>query len=194
MTLEALHPSLGRFPAARPRETLEQSWDRLAAGGPGWTYDLLEIVEPYVLGRPEGEGDVARFRDLPWTAAARLLQAVPREGLADRQNGAPSLASLLVAAVGHPREVELHGYLVPPSRPDERITGDGLVIYDHPELEEFLLVESDDPCEDTGCECRAFWTSVQASFGLEDAEQGPDLVVPRTCLRTGRQGWYLWWG
>ncbi|PRY15962.1 hypothetical protein [Kineococcus rhizosphaerae] len=178
---------------ARPRETLEQVWRRLQDEGSGWTHDLLEVVEPYVLDRPAHPGDIARFRDLPWTAAARLLQLLPRERLADKQNGAPSLGSVLVASVGHPREVEVHGYLVPPSRSDERITAEGIVVYDHPELEEFRIVDSEEPCEVTGCEHVAFWSSVQASFGLADADHAPQLIVPRQCRRTGRAGWYLWW-
>ncbi|MEW1958655.1 hypothetical protein [Kineococcus sp. NPDC059986] len=197
MTLELTpppsHDRVVPWTATRPRETLEQCWRRLADGGPSWTAGLLDVVEPFVLAAPTHDGDVARFRDLPWTAAATLLARLPSDRLADRQNAAPSLGSLLVAAVGHPREVELHGYLVPPNRSDERITAEGLVVYDHPELDEFRLVDSDEPCEETGCECRAFWSSVQASFGLADAQHGPHVVAPRTCRRTGRTGWYLWW-
>ncbi|NYD22117.1 hypothetical protein [Kineococcus aurantiacus] len=188
MTLDAI-PA----PAGRPRETLEQCWRRLQDQGSGWTLDLLEVLEPYVLGRPHDSRDIARFRDLPWTAAARLLQRLPREELADKQNGAPSLGSVLVAAVGHPGEVEVHGYLVPPSRADERITAEGIVVYDHPELDEFRLVGPEEPCDGTGCEHEAFWSSVQASFGLDDADHAPQVVLPRTCRRTGRPGWYLWW-
>jgi len=187
MTIE-LAPTF--FP---PRETLRACWDRLGAGAPSRTAEYLDLLEPFVLARPEYEGDIARFRDLPWTAAAQLLSVLTPDELADKQNAAPSLGSLLVASVGHPREIELHGYLVPPCREDERLTAEGLVIYDHPELEEFLLVEGDGPCEETGCECRAFWACVQASFGLEDADHGPHLITPRTCQRTGREGWYLWW-
>ncbi|WP_432510308.1 hypothetical protein [Kineococcus sp. SYSU DK001] len=178
---------------APARETLEQTWRRVADQGSGWTLGLLDVVEPYVLGRLHDARDVVRFRDLPWTAAAQLLQRLTPGQLADKQNAAPSLGSLLVAAVGHPREVELHGYLVPPARSDERITAEGLVVYDHPELDEFRIVDSEDPCEESGCECTAFWASVQASFGLDDAARGPDVVVPRPCPRTGRPGWYLWW-
>lgn len=177
----------------RSRETLEQCWRRLADGRPSWTAELLDVVEPYVLGRPAHPGDVARYRDLSWTAAAALLHRVPAGHLRDKQNAAPSLGSVLVAAVGHPREVEVHGYLVPPCRPDERIAAEGIVVYDHPELDEFRLLDEDGPCWETGCECRAFWSSVQASFGLEDAGAGPQVIAPRTCRRTGRTGWYLWW-
>jgi hypothetical protein len=175
-----------------PRETLAQCWTRLAAGRPSWTLDVLDVVEPHVVGRPADGRDVVRYRDLPWTAAAQLLTRLPPERLADRQNAAPSLGSVLVAAVGHPREVEVHGYLVPPSREDERITAEGIVVYDHPELDEFTLLEPEED-HDTGCECAAFWVSVQASFGLDDARGAPQVVRRRTCRRTGRAGWYLWW-
>jgi hypothetical protein len=180
-------------PAPHHRETLRQCWERLGAGAPSRTERFLDLVEPYVLSRPRSEGDIARFRDLPWTTAAQLLSVLSAEELADQQNSAPTLGSVLVAAVGHPREVEVHGYLVPPNREDERLTAEGIVVYDHPELDEFLLVSSDEPCTETGCECGAFWASVQASFGLADALERPHLIQPRTCLRTGREGWYLWW-
>ncbi|MEZ0164926.1 hypothetical protein AB2L27_09130 [Kineococcus sp. LSe6-4] len=186
-------PAPAPAPAARSRETLQQCWHRLADGGPSWTLDVLDVLEPYVLGRPDHPGDVVRYRDLSWTAAAALLQRVPPGHLRDKQNSAPSLGAVLVAAVGHPAEVEVHGYLVPPCRPDERIAAEGIVVYDHPELEEFRLVDDDAPCAQTGCECRAFWSSVQASFGLADAGGGPQVIAPRTCRRTGRRGWYLWW-
>lgn len=191
MTLQALPP----FPSESPLPS-GSPFPSPGAGeeGPGWTGEVLDVVEPYLLRRPAAAGDVTRFRDLPWTAAAQLLQRLPRAQLADKQNGAPSLGAVLTAAVGHPREVEVHGYLVPPSRADERITAEGIVVYDHPELDEFLLVRSEEPCEETGCECQDFWRSVQTSLGLADADHGPDLVVPRTCRRTGREGWYLWWG
>ncbi|MEZ0492550.1 hypothetical protein AB2L28_09905 [Kineococcus sp. TBRC 1896] len=188
--------SLRAVPAPSPtrdRETLEQCWRRLAAGRPSWTLDLLDVVGPHVPVPPSGEGDVARYRDLPWPDAAALLARLPAERLLDHQNAAPSLGSLLRAAVAHPGEVELHGYLVPPNRADERLSAEGLVVYDHPELDAFRLVESDAPCTGTGCECRAFWASVQASFGLEDAGGGPQVIDPCTCRRTGRRGWWLWW-
>jgi hypothetical protein len=185
MTIQALTD----LPFDLPHETLAECWARLADGGPSWTLDVLDVLEPFVLGRPADGRDVVRYRDLPWTAAAQLLQRLPAGRLADRQNAAPSLGSVLVAAVGHPREVEV---LVPPSRPDERITAEGVVVYDHPELEEFRLLD-DARCADDGCECSTFWASVQASFGLDDAERGPDVITRRTCRRTGRDGWYLWW-
>ena len=61
------------------------------------------------------------------------------------------------------------------------------------ELDEFGLVDSDEPCASTGCGCGAFWTSVQASFGLADAGSRPQVIKPHECRRTGRRGWYLWW-
>ena len=191
-----IHPSPRTstgLPSALPHETLADCWVRLADGGPSWTLDLLDVLEPHVLGRPADGRDIVRYRDLPWTAAAQLLQRLPAGQLADKQNDAPSLGSVLVAAVGHPREVEVHGYLVPPSREDERITAEGIVVYDHPELDEFRLVDDDSCCTENGCECQAFWVSVQASFGLDDATRSPHVVRRRTCRRTGRDGWYLWW-
>lgn len=190
----------------RPRETLRSAWTRFAelpadllldqVPGPrerGWTTALLDVVEPFTTGVPPHPGDVVRFRDLPWTAAAQLLSLLPPGELGDRQNDAPSLGSVLRAAVGHPREIEVHGYLVPPSRVDERLTAEGVVVYDHPELEEFGLSELPELTGGQECACREFWACVQASFGLTDATSPPQVVVRRECRRTGRQGWYLWW-
>lgn len=191
----------------RPRETLRSAWDRFAelpathpfggeAPGPhrrGWTTALLDVVEPFTTGVPQHPGDVVRFRDLPWTAAAQLLELLPPDASADRQNDAPSLGSVLRAAVAHPGELEVHGYLVPPSRVDERLTAEGVVVHGHPELEGFGLSELPERAPARECACGEFWACVQASFGLTDATSPPQVVSRRECRRTGRRGWYLWW-
>ena len=121
---------------------------------------------------------------------------MPPQRLADRQNAAPSLASVLVAALGHPHEVEVHGYLVPPPREDERISAEGIVVHDHPALGAFTHLGADeghDEGHDDGDERAAFWGRVQDRFGLDDARGGPQVLRRRTCRRTGRTGWHLWW-
>ncbi|MGI4893776.1 MAG: hypothetical protein ACRYF3_01530 [Janthinobacterium lividum] len=187
------------------RETLTHAWERFATlplttesnsspiGERGWTCDLLDVVEPFVLAATAHPGDIVRYRDLDWSAAVNLMALLPRAALADKQNAAPSLGSVLTAAVENPREVEVHGYLVPPSRPDERISTEGIVVYDHPELEEFVLPEIDDVHDESRCGCGPFWSSVQASLGLDDAGSPPQVIRRRQCRRTRRSGWYLWW-
>lgn len=186
---ETLHEAWARFAdAPEPQDPLSRPVrDR------GWTTGLLDVLEPFTSGNPRHPGDVVRFHDLPWTAAARLLALLPAERLADRQNDAPSLGAVLRATVGNPRELEVHGYLVPPSRSDERLTAEGVVVYDHPELDEFHLPPIVDRHEDEVCECGPFWTSVQASFGFDDATSRPQVIKRRECPRSGRPGWYLWW-
>ena len=182
-------------PTTRPpeprRETLAECWTRLAAGRPSWTLDVLDVLEPHVLGRPADARDVVRYRDLPGAAAAQLLRRVPPARLADRQNAAPSLASVLTAAARHPDVVEVHGYLVPPPREDERIAAEGIVVHDHPGLGAGTLLDAGDgPGPEEGA---VLWARVQARFGLDDARGGPQVLRRRACPRTGRAGWYLWW-
>ena len=132
--------------------------------------------------------DYTPFHDLGPQAAARLLQILPEAQLADRQNLAPTLGSLLRACARAGGRVRLSGYAIGPRRPDERVTVEALWISD-PDL---LRMEVHDE-HDGDCRCRALWDTVRERYGL-DARALPDEMRPMRRHRThGPIGTWLWW-
>ena len=132
--------------------------------------------------------DYTPFHDLGPQAAARLLQVLPAAQLADRQNLAPTLGSLLRACARADGRVRLSGYAIGPRRPDERVTVEALWIAD-PDL---LDMEVHDE-HDEGCCCRVLWDTVRERYGL-DARALPDEMRPmRRWWTHGPIGTWLWW-
>lgn len=170
----------------------------LAASGPdidsdvgprGWTVTsgVSDVVGPYVSHLPLDDGDLARFRGLGASAAQALLERLTPTQLSDRQNDAPTLGSMLRAAVQHPGQVEVHGYLVGPARGDERITAEGVWLYAAPDLEI-------SPRHDPGCQCDELWAIAQRDFGLDDAWRAPHELDRRLSPhRPAEPCWSLWW-
>lgn len=143
-------------------------------------------AEDLVLDEPED--DYTPFHDLGPQAAARLLQILPEAQLADRQNLAPTLGSLLRACARADGRVRLSGYAIGPRRPDERVTVEALWIAD-PDL---LGMEVHDE-HDEGCRCRVLWDAVRERYGL-DARALPDEMRPmRRQWTHGPIGTWLWW-
>ena len=148
--------------------------------------DLGGDAEDLVLDEPED--DYTPFHDLGPQAAARLLQILPEAQLADRQNLAPTLGSLLRACARADGRVRLSGYAIGPRRPDERVTVEALWIAD-PDL---LDMEVHDE-HDEGCCCRVLWDTVRERYGL-DARALPDEMRPmRRQWTHGQVGTWLWW-
>ena len=132
--------------------------------------------------------DYMPFHDLGPQAAARLLEVLPEAQLADRQNLAPTLGSLLRACVRADGRVRLSGYAIGPRRPDERVTVEALWIAD-PDL---LGMEVHDE-HDEGCCCRVLWDTVRERYEL-DARALPDEMRPmRRQWTHGQVGTWLWW-
>lgn len=147
-------------------------------------------AEGPVLDEPGDEpfDDYTPFHDLGPQAAARLLEVLPEAQLADRQNLAPTLGSLLRACARADGRVRLSGYAIGPRRPDERVTVEALWIAD-PDL---LDMEVHDE-HDEGCRCRVLWDTVRERYGL-DARALPDEMRPmRRQWTHGQVGTWLWW-
>jgi hypothetical protein len=146
-----------------------------------------DVVRPFLTSLPDGDADLARYVGLDASAAATLLERLTPGQLDDRQNDAPTLGAMLRAAVAHPDEVELHGYLVGPARDDERITAEGVDVYGLPELDVSLGHHD-------GCECATLWDLVQRAVGIDDAVCPPDEMVLLTRRwRPNETCWHLWW-
>jgi hypothetical protein len=158
-------------------------------GPRGWLLSsgVTDVVGPYVTHLPLDDGDLARFCGLGAPAAQALLERLTPTQLSDRQNDAPTLGTLLRAAVAHPGQVELHGYLVGPVRGDERITAEGVWLYVAPDLDI-------SPRHDPGCQCDELWTIAQRDFGLDDAHCSPHELTRRiNPTRPTEPCWSLWW-
>ena len=159
------------------------------SGERGWLLrsGTTDVVGPYVTYLSEGSDALAYFHGLGSDAAARLLSSLTDRQLADRQNDAPTLGTLLRAAVKHPGLIELHGYTVGPSRSDERITAEGIYVYDRTDL-----VVSPDHLP--GCQCRELWEYIQLDLGVDDAHWMPHEMLPRVnSWRPDEPCWSLWW-
>ncbi len=159
------------------------------SGPRGWTVTsgVTDIVGPFVTVLPNGPDSLAYFHGLGAEPAARLLEVLTDVQLADRQDDAPTLGTLLRAAVAHPGVIEAHGYLVGPARTDERITAEGIYVYDRPEL----VVSPD---HQPGCQCAELWEYIQLDLGVDDARWMPDEIRPRVnAWRPQEQCWSLWW-
>lgn len=161
------------------------------AGFWGGAEDLGGDAEGPVLDEPGDDApfdDYTPFHDLGPGAAARLLEVLPEAQLADRQNLAPTLGSLLRACARADGRVRLSGYAIGPRRPDERVTVEALWIAD-PDL---LDMEIHDE-HDEGCCCRVLWDTVRERYGL-DARALPDEMRPmRRQWTHGQVGTWLWW-
>ncbi len=98
-------------------------------GAPGWTHEcgVEDLLEPFLIPGTARHRDFARFAGLDAAGAAALLGALPETNLRDRQNRGPECGAALRAAVRHPGQVTLHGYLVSAPRWDERVSVDGMV-------------------------------------------------------------------
>ena len=158
-------------------------------GPRGWLVasGASDVIAPFVTRLPADDRDLARFAGLDAPAAAALLDLLTPDQLSDRQNDAPTLGSMLRAAVAHSGRVELHGYLVGPGRDDERITAEGVYVYVEPDL--YITARHDD-----GCQCGELWKLVERELGINDAVCFPHEVDFRlNRWRPEEPCWSLWW-
>jgi hypothetical protein len=158
-------------------------------GSRGWLVasGVADVVAPFVTHLPSDDGDLARFAGLDAPAAADLLERLTSDQLSDRQNDAPTLGNMLRAAVAHPSQIELHGYLVGPARDDERITAEGVYVYGASDL---AITARHDP----GRLCEDLWAVVQRDLAVDDARAFPDEIIWRlNRWRPEEPCWSLWW-
>ncbi len=153
----------------------------------GWTVTcgVTDVADEYVVHLPEHPGDLAMFTGLDDDGAAALLDLMPPGTLDDRQNDGPTLRRLLEAAVAHPEVVELHGYLVGPARPDERLSVEAVTVRAWSDLR---VTHG----HDGACECDELLDRVRA-LGIDDALSPPDEIRAVRPSADLDGGWYLWW-
>ena len=154
----------------------------------GWLLrtGVPDVVQPFLTRTPTDDADLAAYAGLDAAAAAVLLSRLTDAQLADRQNAAPTLGTLLRAAAEHPEDIEVHGYLVGPARRDERLTAEGIDIYGLPDLDITAGHHA-------GCECDLLFTLVQ-ELGVAYAEWPPDsMALHVNPWRPNETCWRLWW-
>jgi hypothetical protein len=154
----------------------------------GWLLraGVPDVVQPFLTRTPADDADLAVYAGLDAVAAADLLNRLTDAQLADRQNAAPTLGTLLRATVEHPDDVEVHGYLVGPARRDERLTAEGIDVYGLPGLDVT-------PSDHAGCESDRLFGLVR-ELGVDEAEWPPDSVITRVNpWRPNETCWHLWW-
>lgn len=175
--------------------TTQGSADVLGQGetglfGPrGWTArcGVVDLLAPF-LETWRGPGvDFARFGGLGEDEARALVEVLPRANLADRQNDAPRVSTLLEAACGAGGEVEVYGYLVGAARWDERVSLDAVVLPGAPGSRE--EGESMTWGEGRG----GLWERLSARFRLADGASPPDELVWMPRGATQGPAWWLWW-
>lgn len=170
-------------------DALNDSREPGHTGPRGWTVTsgATEILDPFVTYLPTGPDDLAYFHGLGGDAAERLLLSLSDLQLADRQGDAPSLGTVLRAAAAHPGVIELHGYVVGPARTDERITAEGIYVYDRTEL-------TVTPDHEPGCQCGELWEYIQLDLDVDDARWIPNEIRSRVnAWRPDEPCWSLWW-
>lgn len=149
----------------------------------GWVAQTkIPLILKDYLAAGQGIGDYQRFHGLEAAGARKLLDALPRIALADRQNDAPTLLAFLNACIANPGRVYLSGYLIGSSRWDERVSVDTMFIVE-PSAEEALEPNPD--------EARQIWRSYQSKLSLGQALAPDELYSADP--RWAYPGWCLWW-
>jgi hypothetical protein len=159
-------------------------------GPPGWTIDTVGPAVggftssqhvPYayreLMGSTYENGSMGlvRFAGMGSDQAQVLLGSVSRKQLAERQNESPTLGAILTSAADHPGRVEVLGYVVGPDRSDERLTADGVFVYD-----------------DTITDEATAWETIRSRYGLRDAGAA-EVHREENPWRPGEKAWRLWW-
>lgn len=134
------------------------------------------------------EQDYTPFHDMGPRHARRLIEILPAEQLADRQNLAPTLGTFLAACVRAQGRVRLSGYGIGPQRQDERLSVEGMWVADTDLLDLEVCERHDEQCQ-----CGQIWDLVNGRYHL-DAQGLPDEIGPRRRLWDhGEVGTWLWW-
>ncbi|MGC0250424.1 hypothetical protein [Pseudactinotalea sp. Z1748] len=143
-------------------------------------YAYSDALSPTMPAISNGDMGIARFSGVDGQAATSLASKLPEGAGKDRQNNGPSLNVMLASAAQNPGTVELSGYVVGQDRTDERVSVDGVLIFDAE------LTRTEDPV--------AAMHAAKNVYGLVDAKRRPDEIhlvdVP---WRPGQKAWRLWW-
>ncbi|MGC3993740.1 MAG: hypothetical protein QM779_06500 [Propionicimonas sp.] len=180
-----------RHRAPAPGESHEP-WCR----GHGWMLDagVVDALAPALLTDNFGDDTYFRLTVVGADIAARLLAILPEDYLSrERQNDGPTIGTVLRAVVARPEEVLAHGYVIGPSRCDERVTLEGVLF----RVDEwYRLCPLHGPALDR-CECERLYARLREEFGVDDATVFPhelDAWMTVDAAHGGTGAWYrAWW-
>ena len=149
----------------------------------GWLAEtkIPQILKDYVA-TGQGIGDYQRFHGLDAEGARKVLAALPRIALADRQNDAPTLLAFLKACIANPGRVYLSGYLIGSSRWDERVSVDTMFIVES---------SAEGMPEPSARQARKIWHTVTDKIAYAQASAPDELYSADP--RWASAGWCLWW-
>lgn len=166
--------------------------------GHGWLLGngLVDVLSPLLHGDESGDTSFARFASLGADPAARLLELLGEDYLAEeRQNDGPTIGCVLRAVVAHPDRLRAHGYVIGPGRCDERITVEGVLFRAD---RDYRLCPAYGP-RLAPCECEPLYARLRDELGVDDALSPPDELDRWYGYDTGSSGfraetWYrAWW-
>lgn len=126
--------------------------------------------------------DFIEISSLDRDDAKLLLSQLPKFALRQRHNKAPRVEELLTFSATSCLDVRLHGYLVGPSRPDERFCLDGFSV-----IFKGHISASGPSSNHAGTDAESYWLWLSDTFRLPQGEGIPDEVEVR-----GNCAW-IWW-
>lgn len=154
----------------------------------GWTNPILKLLNPrlwfpFTTADNRVIRDYVRFMGLNSDDATQLIDLIPKDALGDRQNNGPTLQTLLEACKASEGLIELSGYIITDKRFDERITVDGLMIFDPHLCDQSATLSRQD-----------VWEYVIKDLHIADAFAPPD-EIDFTFAQDDetKKGWWLWW-
>ncbi|WP_122820909.1 hypothetical protein [Varibaculum vaginae] len=152
-------------------------------GPMGWMKEtkIPQILKEY-LAAGQGIGDYQRFHGLDAEGAQKVLTALPRVALADRQNDAPSLLAFLNACIANPGRVYLSGYVIGSSRWDERVSVDTMFVVES---------SAEGAPEPSARQARKIWQTYQNKLALGQGSAPDELYSADP--KWACPGWCLWW-
>lgn len=147
---------------------------------------ITALLAPYV---SEGWGgdDYARIGGLEGADARRLLSLLPRLARGDRQNNAPTIATLLRAAASVDG-LTLEGYMIRAPRRDERVSIDTVCV-----PESAISAITGSPAPEQACPSYLHWLALARVLAVPADAPAPDEIRFLTRTGSSERWWWAWW-
>ena len=136
------------------------------------------VPRSYSDGRVNGDDGIIRFAGAGAAFSRSLYGNIPASAATDRHHQGPSVRLAMSAAARHPGVVEVGGYVVGPSRQDERISVDEVYLFD-----------------DAPTSPLQAWTAAQGQYQIGDASTRlpTNVTQVQAPWRPGEKAWKFSW-